>query len=475
MTTWTPTLEGRDGPTYKAIADALAEAITVGVLAAGTKLPTHRDLAWRLGVTVTTVTRAYQEARRRGLIEGEVGRGTFVRTAQDGLAPLAVRRFNLPPLEERASDALDGPINLSLNFPPLLGQEQMFAETLQAISRSNIIDSLLTYQADLGMPAHRAAAAEWMRRHGMPCTTDSTMITNGGQHAMLVAMMALARPGDVVLTEPLTYPGMKALASQLDLKLVPVAMDHDGLRPDSLEDAVVTHGARVLYTMPTLHNPVSTVMPEHRRAEVAAVAERHGIFVIEDDVYGSLPSDRTAPLASRLPTLGVYLNSCSKSMAPGLRIGFIAAPAELMGRLAVAGRASCWMATPLTGEIMRRWVEDGTAEQLTQALREDVSARRAIADAELPPEVVHHDSHPFSYHLWLPLPSHWRAESFVDQLHRQGVIVLPAETFAVGRARPEPGIRVCIGTTRDMERMRHGLRVVARALQTGPDHLTGVV
>lgn len=475
MTIWTPSLEGRPGPTYKAIADALAEAIAKGTLSEGDRLPTHRDLAWSLGVTVTTITRAYQEARRRNLISGEVGRGTFVRIP-DRDVPLTshATAFNMPPLQE-ARDS--GIVNLSLNYPPPLGQAEALMRTLRDISHSNSLDQLMSYQPDTGMAAHRAAGARWMGRVGLTVPPENVIVTGGGQHGLMVALTTLCRPGDVVLTEPLTYPGLKAIAVRLDLRLEPVAMDDDGLCPDSLEEAIRQHGPRAACLMPTLHNPTCITMTEARRQTIGAILERHGLYTIEDDVYGMLPSKRPPPLTAFMPRFGVYLTSCSKSMAPGLRVGYIAAPLNLVPRLADSLHSICWMVPPTMAEIASRWIDGGIADQISTDLRTDVITRRTIADEELSPDRTgfSYTSPPEAYHLWMPLPDHWRTEAFVDQVHRMGVAILPAETFAIGRARPPSAVRICLGALPSTDDLRQGLRIVARALESGPDHIQAVI
>jgi DNA-binding transcriptional MocR family regulator len=473
---WTPSLEGRSGPTYRAIADAIADGIASGILKTGDRMPTHRDLAWTLKVTVATITRAYQEARRRGLVEGEVGRGTFVRAASNTPQANAVERFHLPPLEDFEPT---GPVNLSLNFPPLLGQEQVFAETLVEISRSNDLRQMLTYQHSLGMMEHRNAGARWLSRLGIKATGENIAVTCGAQHAMEITFSSICRPGDSVLCEPLTYPGMKALAAQWDLKLIPVAMDDDGLRPDALEEAIRTHQPTALYTMPTLQNPVARTMPEQRRREVAAVINASKIYLVEDDVYGLMPQNRPPPLVNWVPTRGIYLTGCSKSMAPGLRVGWVMAPPEVIARCQISLRASCWMATPTMAEVTRRWIDSGFADQLVQDLRKDVLVRRKMADdilrQAIPQTNRPYNSDPYSYHIWIPLPDHWPAEAFADQLHRNGTIVLPVESFAVGKQRPMPAIRVCVGASESLPRTKEGLMTLARTLRSGPDHLVAAI
>ncbi len=488
MTIWMPDLSAAAGPhsdrplaTYKAIADAIGSAVADGTLKPGDRLPTHRDLAWHLKVTVTTVTRAYQEARRRGLIDGEVGRGTFVRDPEDTMAaaPNSLPAASARPVMDTPEDG--GPVNLSINCPPLTLQREALAHTLADISRSNMMQQLLSYQYETGMREHREAAADWLGRVGIHATPHTALLTCGAQHANSIAFTTLARPGEVILTEPTTYPGTKSMAAQHGVRLEPVAVDEHGLRPDALDEAIRHHAPRALYTMPLLHNPLAYVTPEHRLREIAAVLARHSLPVIEDDVYGLLVPDRPPPLKCLLPDLTIYVTGTSKSMAPGLRVGIMAVPEMMFSRMAAGVRASCWMVPPVMGEVMRRWVQDGVADAITAELRRDVQERRAEVDAlfaeatAFAPHVETPQGHPYSYHLWLPLPAPWRAESFVATAQRMGVLVLPGESFAVGRHRPPPAIRLCTGTVGGLTRLRDGIRLLARAVTSQPEDLMAMV
>jgi DNA-binding transcriptional MocR family regulator len=219
---WVPDVTSRPGPLYQAIVEALAEQTSRGLLAAGERLPTHRELADRLGVTVGTVTRAYAEAARRGLVTGEVGRGTFARGRAAVETPTADR------------DATH--VDLSVNHPPISGELDpgpMLARTMSQLAQSRDLTSLLGYAPDGGSEAHRAAGAEWIRRSGLPATADQVLVTSGSQHGLTAVLATLLRPGDLVLTESLTYAGMKALAELLHVRLQGLPMDADGLRPDA--------------------------------------------------------------------------------------------------------------------------------------------------------------------------------------------------------------------------------------------------
>src|SRR5258707_10809036 len=397
MTMWTPDLRQRSGPRYIAIAEALAEDAGGGHLRPGTRLPTHRDLADRLGVTVGTVTRAYAEATRRGLVTGEVGRGTFVRAAARPAAAAGA-----------VPDA--GIIDLSANLPPAAAVKQeaaTLARTLAALSRRQDLGRLLAYPPEGGAREHRAAGAEWIRRGGFATTVERVLVTSGSQHGMTAVFAGLFAPGDVIATEALTYPGMKTLAGLLALRLQGVAMDEHGLRPDAFAAACRARRPKALYCVPTLQNPTTAVMPASRRQEIAAIARDHGVLIVEDDVHGRLLARPQPPLCTLAPDDSVYLTGTSKVLAPGLRVGFTVAPPALFPRIAAAIRGTTWMAAPLMAEIASRWIQDGTAETILARKRKEAAARYRIARKALERFAI--QAHPEAYHLWLALPKPWRA------------------------------------------------------------------
>ena len=460
VTNWTPDLSPARAPRYLAIADALADDVTSGRLKAGDRLPTHRELADRLGVTVGTVTRGYAEAARRGLVGGEVGRGTFVRGAPE------------LPLEPGSSPA--ALIDLSLNLPPTLGDERdgVLARTLTAIAREADLAALLEYTRDAGATAHREAGASWIGEAGLEVRPEQVLVSSGSQHGLTSVLTGLLRPGDLVLTESLTYPGMKTLAALLNLRLQGVGMDAEGLRADALE-AACRSGAKALYCIPTIQNPTGAVMGEERRRDVARIARAHGLLVVEDDVHGLLAEEAPPPLSRFAPETSCYLLSTAKTLAPGLRTGFIAAPAPLVPRIAAAIRATTWMAAPLMAEIVARWIQDGTARRLLKRRREEARARQKLAASVL--RGLDRQAHPAAHHLWLSLPDPWRSETFAEAARRRGVLVTPAQTFVVGRAAVPHAVRVAMGAVPDRETLGRGLALLAETLKAPSDAAAMIV
>ncbi|MBI4564732.1 MAG: PLP-dependent aminotransferase family protein [Planctomycetes bacterium] len=465
MTLWTPKLTDRTGALYRSIADTLAADIDAGKLAPGTRLPTHRELAERLGVTVGTVTRAYAEAERRGLIGGEVGRGTFVRSSGD------TPSLSLEPERGEAGIAMDE------NWPPPLAEgeaRRALDESFRKLRASKRWGPLLEYQTRAGFMPHRLAGARWIRRFGLDARPERIVICAGAQHAMEVAFGSITRPGDTVLTEALTYRGMKVLARRLHLRLHGLPMDGDGLRPDAFEAACRKGEAKTLYCLPNLQNPTGIVMPERRRREIAAMARTYGIAIVEDDVYGPLLEGAPPPLASFAPERTYFIAGTSKLLAPGLRIAYLLAPPKGMERMAERAWMSNWMAAPLMGEIAASWICGDIASRLVTRHRKEAAERMGLARKILG-TFIPSGASDASYHLWLPLPHPWRGDAFAARARRNGVSVSPAESFAVGPVPCQSAIRVCLGQPRTQDQLTKGLRRLRETLREPAEAACGIV
>lgn len=453
---WKPDISRRTGPLYLAIADAMEEAIQTGELTAGDRLPPHRTLAFDLGITVGTVTRAYTEVGRRGLVTGEVGRGTYVRSSE-------TKRTQ--PLFSIRHGEITEMLDLSLNYPVEGDRGHLFAQATAAIARDPAVASLLNYQPAAGHPRHRAAAAELAVRAGLPRDPQRIVVCSGAQHGMTVVFGSLCRPGDVVLVEELTYPGVIAVARLLNLRLRGVAIDREGLRPDAFEAACRKGDARALYCVPTYQNPTSAIMSESRRAEIANIARKYGIIIVEDDVYGFLHDDHPKPLSAFLPEAAFFISSASKSMMPALRIGFVMTPEAMTETIAETVRTTSWMASPIAAEVMTRWIEDGTAADLVDQHRTESRARLAIAERIL--AGFPFQSSPGTFHIWMPLPAPWSADDFVGRAAARNVRLIPAKPFAVTGMVPQ-SLRLCLGSPRTRDELERALDIVADLLDSGP-------
>ena len=446
MTMWLPKLESRRGPVYRAIADALDEDVQNGNLRAGMRLPPHRDLADHLGVTVTTITRAYAEAARRGLTSGYVGRGTYIRGNE---------------AEERGAETT--PFDLSLN---ILMPDTEVANLQARMFQRRMLPwtQILGYVGARGHFRHRQAMATWLARGGLSVDPDHLVLTAGAQHALSATISALLTPGDTLLMEELTYSGARAVAQQQHLKIRAVAMDAEGLRPDALETACRASRARALYCMPRLQNPTSAVMSERRRRQIAAIAEKYRLTVIEDDVYGFVSPEKT-PLAALIPNRTAYVTSLSKSLFPGMRLGCVAAPPEMLEGITGAVWSSMIMASPIGADLLSGWIEDGTAARIADWKRHEFTARQTMARRVFVGERV--QTHPSSPHIWLQLPARWSSEAFATHVRGRGVILNASTQFGVTEQAAR-AVRVCLGPPRTRPGMEQAFTIIRESLGSQP-------
>lgn len=454
MTIWIPDLKSQSGPKAIAIVDAMAADIAAGRLKAGEKLPPHRELAYQLNVSVGTVTRSYAEARRRGLVTAQVGSGTFVCDGRAG-----DQRFGIMGAPD------EGGIDLSVNLAFCDRHQVVLDQALDELRSLPGSAELMEYQFAAGMQRHRIAGAEWMSRSEIEATPGRVVICQGAQQALAVAFSALTRPGDVILTEALTFPPAKKLASMFDIRFHGVTIDSSGLVPEALDAACRTTGAKLLYVIPTLQNPSGSIMPDERRREVARITRMHDVRIIEDDVYARLPVRSLTPIASYAPERTWYVTSVSKCLAPGLRIGYLLSPTDDIDPLVDRVRALGWMATPIAAEIVTLWMEDGTADRLIDWHRHENAARAALARAALGETGQNPNDSP---HIWLDLPDQWRGSEFAAESLCRGVRVAEGGAFAVGRGGHRHGIRISLNAARSRDELRRGLDVVVDCLEDQP-------
>ena len=451
-TAWAPGRLAQARPAYLALADAIAADLARGRLRPGDRMPTHRALAPALGVTVGTVARGYAEAERRGLLSGEVGRGTFVRAgfaaapATDGVADLA--SLHPPAADADAPAALLGETLAGLAADPL---------ALRAVAETD-------HSADSA--SHREAAAAWVAHGAFAPDADQILLTSGAQHALTVALMALVPAGSAVATTTLTNPGLVAAARQLGVPLVAVAGDETGMVPEALERACAERPVAAAYLQPTLHNPLAVTMPARRREQLAAVCARADVWVLEDDPLGPLAPERPDPVAAVLPERTCYLASAAKVLALGLRVGVLAGPESALPRLTAALRASTWLAAPILGEILARWVRHGIAQHVVEGRIATTRARRAVAREVLGADLAPAD--PGSPHVWLPLPEPWSTGGFVNAARDAGVLVSPGDDYVADRRLPALGVRLGLNAELDDEALRSALLTVREVLRAGP-------
>ena len=454
MTIWTPDITQRNEPKYLAIANILEDNIREGLLEPGQTLPTHRELADRLGLTVGTVTRAYAEAERRGLVRGETGRGTFVaRDVRIGKS-LTIIEGETP-----------GFIDLSLACTKF-HEDDYLRSTLREIADDPDVGRLMEYRPSRGTPRHRETGVQWAAKYGVHVPADNILVTAGAQHALTILLSTLFNPGDRILTEALTYPVFKTLAAQLQLRLVPIAMDEDGLIPEDLEAACSKNAVKALYTIPSIQNPTNTRLSEERRARTADIAKKHDLWIIEDDCYALALPDPPVTLFHYAPERTFFIAGTSKLLSGGLRVGFLVAPRKKVMDLSLAITNTIWVVPPLMAEIVTKWIEDGTADTITQIRREQADERTAVAAKCL--EGFSFRSRPTSYFIWLELPELWTGEEFEREALKRGVGTAAAERFIVGQAELPRAARVSLFGPRTPAILASGLRTLVEVLRDIP-------
>jgi DNA-binding transcriptional MocR family regulator len=425
--------------------------------------PSHRDLSKRLGVAVSTVSRAYAEATRRGLIGGTVGRGTFVLQTERG-NDIGSNREGLRPLERLYLPLLqrEDAINLSLNEPLPDGTGERLREALVALTAKRDLDNLAHYQPPQGEIEHRTAGAAWLRELGVDVPADDVYAVSGGQTALMTLFLALARPGETVLTEELTWPGALSVGRLTGIRLMPVVLDEEGMVPEAFEAACQAYRPRFVYTMPTLHNPTMTTASTARRLEIVRIARAHNVLIVEDDAYGFLVEPRATPYCQLARDITIYLTSLSKSVAPTLRVGYMAVPPPLHKAMRAAMRATTAMVSPLLLELATHLINSGAALDAIRFQTEAAHRRQCLVASIL------RDPAPVrtSLHYWLRLPPDMGNGVFVADALANGVAVTPGDAFTVLPGHDPGGVRLCLCAESSQARVEEALHTLARLMQS---------
>ena len=436
---------------YLKLADTVAAEIAGGAFKAGDRLPPQRHFAYQRKIAVSTASRVYTELLRRGLVVGEVGRGTFVSgETRRGVASLA------EPRGER--------IDLEVNYPLLPTQSVMIARSLEGLERPEALDIALRQASCLGTQAARTISAEFLSRKDWSPDPDQLLFTGNGRQCIAAALAAVVPNGGRCGVEALTYPFIKDIAARLGVTLVPLAMDEHGVRPDAVQKAHREAHLSALYIQPTIQNPLGMTMPPARRADLVRVVEKLGLPVIEDSVYGFL-GDET-PLAALAPDRCIVLDSLSKKVAPGLAVGLIVSPPRLRERIMASVRSGGWTASGFALAAGQRMMGDGTVSELVRLKRIDAARRQQMAAKYLAGFEV--QANIKSYHLWLTLPPHWRSQTFVAAAARRDIALTPSTTFAVTPGHAPNAVRLALGAP-TTEQLDTGLRTLAALLTAKED------
>ncbi len=429
LTHWKARLAALGVPVYQGIPLLLREDLRSGRLSAGDRLPALRALASQLDLDYTTVARAYGEARRLGLVDSAPGRGTVVR------AP--VPRRSVRPVS---------PLEMTMNMPPESRDPEILSRLqsgLDFIGHLADPHALLRYQEFGGTLEDREAAAAWLQAVLPGVDAARVLVTPGIQGALASVMGLLAAAGEVILAEPVTYPGVKAMAAQLGVRVAALACDADGVLPAAFEHACRELKPRLLYLNPTLSNPTCQTVPLARREALADIALRHSVPIVEDDAYGMLLDDPLPAFAQLAPEQVWYLTGLAKCLGAGLRIGFLVPPDAARRRLAASAlRTTTIMASPVTMALATHWLRDGTADLMLAAVRQESRARQKLVREVLADLQV--QTQPEAFHCWLHLPDTVHRLPLAASLRQHGMAAVASDTFTM-EGTPPNAIRLCLG------------------------------
>ena len=450
MTIWQPKIQESNVPLYRQLADAIEQGISSGCLIAGEKLPTHRDLADLLEINVSTITRGYKEAEKRGIVAGTVGRGTYI-SSDVGTNNSIVPRVPY----------LSGMIDLGL-IMPLYHLDPDLKVGLKKLCRRNDLSALMHYSDPCGTLEHRTTGAKWANSFGLDVTAKNIVICSGSQHALNCALNGLFSPGDRIATGYLTYPGMKSLCTMLGLRLVPVKMDKSGMDADNLNRICRRERIKGLYLMPGVHNPTTTILTKLRREELAQVAITHELTVVEDDTYNLTHPQNNSQPKSLITGNGVYITGISKTLAAGLRVAFMAVAPKHHQQIRKSLLNTVWMTPPLNVEIVSLWIKDGTADAVIASKRKEAKKRFELAKS-----ILHNYSFsgiPTGFFIWLFLPPPWQGQTFEQHMRSLGVNVFGAEKFTVGDAKAPAAVRISLTGSRRIDELAKGLQLIKQVL-----------
>ena len=436
---------------YLKLADTVAAEIAGGALKPGDRLPPQRSFAYERGIAVSTASRVYTELLRRGLVVGEVGRGTFISgEARRGVAaagePRGVR------------------IDLEFNYPVLPDQTALIAKSLAGLEKAGALDAALRQGTSVGTPALRDVAAAHLSQRAWSPSPDQLVFTGNGRQSIAAALTTIVPTGGRCGVEALTYPFVKGIAARLGISLVPLAMDEAGVRPDSVQKAHREAHLSAIYIQPVIQNPLGMTMTGARRADLLRVVEKLDLPVIEDNVYGFL--DNEPPLAALAPESCIVIEGLSKRIAPGLSLGFVVPPRRLRESVMASVRSGGWTASGFAFAAAQRMMGDGTVAELTRLKRLDARARQKLAANRLSGFEV--QTNEKCYHLWLTLPAHWRSQAFVAAAARRDIALTPSTTFAVTPGHAPNAVRLALAAP-TMDQLDSGLRTLAAMLNAKED------
>ncbi|MGH9555717.1 MAG: PLP-dependent aminotransferase family protein [Terriglobales bacterium] len=463
-----------DGPLYAKVLGALQTAIADGTLPPATRLPSERDLAEDLGISRTTVTTAYRELESRGLVRGHVGRGTFVcapTQAED--APFAWRG-KVSTRVQRNSDRDFHDLLLDSVNPALISFAagcpavdcfpfDEYQRIAQQVMRRDAIRILGNAAAE-GQPALRRALAS-----RLDVKPENVLVVSGSQQALDLLARCLLDPGDTVLTERPAYVG--AIRSFRASGASMVGWDVQRGDMDELEDLILRYRPKLFYVNPTFQNPTGRTLSLRERRDLLKLAARYRLPVIEDDAYRELYYDAPAPQPLREldeHNIVIYLNTFSKVMAPGLRLGWIVATESIVDQLAEIKLTMDHFTEGLGQLVVAEMLRSGLFDHHLKQVRTEHKKRRdALVSAlrrSLPQRALEFNVPGGGMYLWCRLARHMESRALLRAATAAGVVFASGDLFYADPSGARE-LRLCYSAL-PVERIEEGVRRLARCMES---------
>ena len=334
--------------------------------------------------------------------------------------------------------------DLSLNIPPAAVAADLVAAGLRRITQTSQAARLIEYAPVGGSAINRAAGAALFAARGLVAQPDQVLLTQGAHQGLIAALAATTRPGDRVACERLNYSGLRRIAELLQLTLLGIDCDEEGMVVGQLRARLRAHRIAAIVCTPSGHNPTSHTLSERRRHELVRLARGASVPVIEDDIYGMLCHDGLPPLAALWPDGTLCVTSLSKSVAPGLRIGYSLCPMALMSRARDGLFALGWTESSLQAALATELIQSGLLAQCVGRHQAEAQRRFAVARSILPDGCIRTASTAVSYHLWVATRGA-EPNDVAAELSRRGILVSPSSHFVVDDSPPPAALRVSLG------------------------------
>lgn len=453
---WDLKIINTDKSLYVALSEAIERDIKEGKLKSGDKMPTHRELAKIVGVNVTTVTRAYEEAKKRGIITSVVGSGTFV--ASDlGQNSSLINTDN------------DTACNIEMGLVlPLYSNEPVLNSIVNEISKKNI-NELIRYSPPQGLLHHRQTGAAWVKRYGINACADDVIITAGAQHALICILSSVFEPGDRIAVDSVVYPGYKSAAKRCGIQLEAVPMDKQGMTATGLESLCNRHEIKGIYTVACMQNPTNCEMTKKRVNEIVSIIKKYKLTLIEDDLYRFLSIENIGTLSEHLPENSIYIAGISKAFYAGLRISFVLTSRKYYNRISQAVVDTMWMASPICAEIACKCIDSGLADKIIEQKKVELSKRAEIFNEKFSEYDYRYVD--YSMFVWLKLPHSWDSIRLERACHENGVNVVASDKFIVGNVPLPNYVRISLSGAENLTEFEKGLDIILATLK----HETGTV